>query len=221
MRILVVEDDERLRGQIKSALQQAGFAVDVAADGVEGEYLGTEESYDVVVLDLGLPQRNGLEVLAHWREQGNKVPVVILTARDAWHERVDGLKAGADDYIGKPFHMEELLARLNAVSRRHHQQASNQLHSGDITLDLDHATVTQGERVHDLTATELRLLRYLMLHPGQVISKARLTAHVYEYDADKDSNVIEVYISRLRDKLGSDAIETRRGQGYVLPVRTP
>lgn len=219
MRVLVIEDDAALRDQVKTALQGAGFVVDEADNGVDGEYLGDEESYDAIVLDLGLPQRNGLEVLKNWRARDNKVPVIVLTARDAWHERVDGLKAGADDYLGKPFHIEELLARLNAISRRHYQQASNQLRIGDITLDLDQASVSQAGQVHVLTGTELRLLRYLMLHPGQVISKSRLTAHVYEYDADKDSNVIEVYIRRLRDKLGNDAIETRRGQGYVFRVQ--
>lgn len=217
MRILVVEDDATLAERLKEHLGRAGFAVDLARDGVEGEYLGNEEPYDAVVLDLGLPKRPGLEVLANWRKRGNAVPVLVLTARDAWFERVEGFQAGADDYLGKPFHSEELTARLNALIRRAHQQVAGPLTVAGVTLDEGtmEALAPDGGR-HLLTATEFRLLRYLMLHPGRVVSKSRLTEHVYEYDAERDSNVIEVYVNRLRKKLGHDLIATRRGQGYVF-----
>ncbi|MEO5345903.1 MAG: response regulator transcription factor [Magnetococcus sp. YQC-9] len=218
MRLLVVEDEAELAGSLKKDLGRAGFAVDVAADGVEAEYLGNEEPYDAVVLDLGLPGRHGLEVLRRWRDRGNNVPVLILTAWDAWHERVDGFKAGADDYLGKPFHTEELIARLNALLRRGSgRPLGAELRVCGLCLDeaRQEVILDSGER-RSLTGTEFRLLRYFLLHPGQVLSKSRLTEHVYEYDEDKDSNVIEVYIKRLRDIVGRERIETRRGQGYVL-----
>ena len=218
MRILVVEDDEPLREALAKQLRQAAYAVDTVADGVEAEYLGDEEAYDGVILDLGLPGRPGLEVLRHWRSRGNRVPVLVLTARDAWHERVDGLKAGADDYLGKPFHPEELLARLEALLRRASGAAPGErLKVGEVVLDEDHQQVRVGAGpAQPLTATEYRLLRYFLLHPGKVLSKQRLTAHVYAYDADRDSNVLEVYIRRLRKKIGADKIRTLRGQGYVF-----
>ncbi|UCH53267.1 MAG: response regulator transcription factor [Pseudomonadota bacterium] len=216
MRLLVVEDDAELRGRLKQSLARAGFAVDAVDNGVEAGYLGTQEPYDAVVLDLGLPGRSGLEVLRQWRNDANTVPVVILTARDSWQEKVEGFKAGADDYLAKPFHMEELMARLNAVIRRRHAQPGGELRSGDLVLDEERQTVRRGTHNLELTATEFRLLRYFMLHPGRTLSKSVLTEHVYEYDADKDSNVIEAYVRRLRQKLGRDVIRTRRGQGYVF-----
>jgi DNA-binding response OmpR family regulator len=216
MRLLVAEDDAELRNGLKKALAQEGFAVDTTDNGVDAEALGDIEPYDAVILDLGLPRRPGLAVLAAWRTHGNKVPVIILTARDAWHEKVDGFKAGADDYLAKPFHMQELVARLRAVLRRGHQQADGLLRAAGVTLDEDRQQATRGGNVIPLTGTEFRLLRYFMLHAGQVLSKSRLTEHVYENDADKDSNVIEVYVRRLRERIGCDLIHTRRGQGYVF-----
>jgi DNA-binding response OmpR family regulator len=215
--VLLVEDDASLNRRLKTALSQAGFAVDVAADGLDAEYMGDAGAYDVVVLDLGLPGRAGLEVLQHWRRRGNPVPVLILTAHDAWHERVDGLRAGADDYLGKPFYVEELIARLNAVIRRHKGQAGGRIRMGELTLDEDRqAVITANGIMVLLTGMEFRLLRYFMLHPCQVLSKTRLAEHVYDWNEDHDSNVIEVYIKRLRQKCGKDIIHTRRGQGYVF-----
>lgn len=218
MRVLLVEDDPALGGQLKHDLAKAGFAVDLIDNGVDAEFMGEQEDYDLVVLDLGLPQRSGLEVLHHWRAAGNKVPVVILTARDAWHEKVDGFKAGADDYLAKPFHVEELLARMQAVVRRlKAQTGGDQLKVGHLQLDEHTQSVTTAAgEVFALTGTEFRLLRYFMLHPGRILSKSVLTEHVYDYDSDKDSNVIEVYVNRLRQKLGKALIQTKRGQGYVF-----
>lgn len=217
MRLLLVEDDAALVQSLRKDLQQAGYAVDVADNGVEAEYLGNENIYDVIVLDLGLPQRNGLEVLRNWRSTGITTPVIVLTARDAWHERVDGFKAGADDYLGKPFHLEELLARLNAVLHRSRQQPGGSLKLGGLTLDEERQTLTNADgQCYVLTGTEFRMLRYFLLHPDRILSKATLTEHVYDFDADKDSNVIEVYVKRLREKVGKDRIVTRRGQGYLF-----
>ncbi len=219
MRLLVVEDDAELSASLHTRLNREGFAVDVASNGVDGEFMGDEEPYDAIILDLGLPQRSGLEVLQHWRQRGNRVPVIILTARDAWHERVDGFKAGADDYLGKPFHFEELLVRVQALIRRNHQAlATDQvLKCCGLQLDEEHQQVTTEDGLmFDLTGTEFRLLRYFMLHPGRILTKSRLTEHVYEQDFDRDSNVIEVYVRHLRRKLGDWRILTRRGQGYVF-----
>ena len=216
MRLLVVEDDDPLREALKLALTQAGFAVDTADNGVDAEHLGGTEPYDAIVLDLGLPRRPGLEVLRHWRARGNAVPVIILTARDTWQEKVDGFKAGADDYLGKPFHVEELVARVNAIIRRRHGETKGAIETADLRLDEERQTVTHRGQTFQLTGTEFRLLRYFMLHPGKILSKTELTEHVYDFDSDRDSNVIEVYIRRLRDKLGDGVIETRRGQGYVF-----
>lgn len=217
MRVLVVEDDALLRDTLKRDLAAAGFAVDVAVDGPSGEFLGASETYDAVVLDLGLPGLSGLEVLRRWREAGHLMPVIALTARDQWFERVEGLKAGADDYLGKPFHFEELLARLGALLRRRGAPQAPRLRCDGIELDEAHQTViVGGVRTEALTALEFRLLRYLMAHCGEVVSKATLGDHVYERDMDPDSNVIEVYVNRLRKKLGKDLIQTRRGQGYML-----
>lgn len=217
MRLLLVEDDHELVNALLKPLKQAGYVIDVAEDGIEGEYLGNENIYDIAILDLGLPKRNGLEVLKNWRDAGNKLPVIILTARDTWQERVDGFKTGADDYLGKPFHVEELLARISALLHRSAQAAGKTLKNSDLTLDEDTQTVTTEDgQAHQLTGTEFRLLRYLLLNTGQVLSKSRLTDHLYNMDSDKDSNVIEAYIKRLRKILGKERIETRRGQGYVF-----
>ncbi len=218
MRLLVVEDDKVLGEQLKQDLAKAGFAVDLIDNGVDAEFMGDEEAYDLVVLDLGLPQRPGLEVLSNWRKRDNKVPVVVLTARDAWHEKVDGFKAGADDYLAKPFHIEELLARMQAVVKRSNDQTGgDELKVAELTLDENKQAVTTATgQVFELTGTEFRLLRYFMLHPDAILSKSTLTEHVYDYDSDKDSNVIEVYVNRLRQKLGKELIQTKRGQGYVF-----
>jgi two-component system OmpR family response regulator len=217
VRLLLVEDDTALVQSLKKDLQQAGYAVDVADNGVDAEYLGKENIYDVVVLDLGLPQRSGMEVLQHWRAAGNSTPVIVLTARDAWHERVDGFKAGADDYLGKPFHLEELLARLNAVLHRSKQIPGGHLQVGGLCLDEERQTLTTSDgQTHALTGTEFRMLRYFLLHPDRLLSKSTLMEHVYDFDADKDSNVIEVYVKRLREIVGKDRIVTRRGQGYLF-----
>jgi len=202
---------------LRKELQQAGYAVDIADNGIDAEFLGNENLYDVVVLDLGLPKRSGMEVLQHWRANGNTTPVIVLTARDAWHERVDGFKAGADDYLGKPFHLEELLARLSAVLHRSKQQPGGKLQLGDLTLDEERQMLTTaGGQSYTLTGTEFRMLRYFLLHPDRILSKTTLMEHVYDFDADKDSNVIEVYVKRLREKVGKDRIVTRRGQGYLF-----
>lgn len=217
MRLLLVEDDPILVRCLKKDLQQAGYAVDVADNGVDAEYLGNESIYDVIVLDLGLPQRSGLEVLKNWRASSNTTPVIVLTARDAWHERVDGFKAGADDYLGKPFHVEELLARISALIHRSQQVPGGLLKVDNITLDEDrHTLIMPDGKSYVLTGTEFRMLRYFLLHPDRIQSKSTLMEHVYELDADKDSNVIEVYVKRLRDKVGKDRIITHRGQGYVF-----
>lgn len=222
MRVLLVEDEPRLAARLRDQLTAQGYAVDVAGDGIEAEFQGFEVNYDLIVLDLGLPGRPGLEVLAHWRAGGMRAPVLVLTARDGWQERVEGLKAGADDYLGKPFHVEELLARLQALLRRAHGEPTPQLTVGELVLDEDHQTVTvEGGAPQSLTATEFRLLRCFMLHPGKVLSKTFLTEHVYDEDFDRDSNLIEVYVRRLRERIGESRIATRRGQGYVLVLPTP
>ncbi|HHH39185.1 MAG TPA: response regulator transcription factor [Sedimenticola sp.] len=217
MRLLLVEDDRALAATLKTQLAARGYAVDLADNGIDGEALGGIEPYDLVVLDLGLPGRSGLEVLRNWRNRDNRVPVIVLTARDAWHERVEGFKAGADDYLGKPFHFEELLARIQALIRRSHDSPGGVLQCAGLTLDEERQRVTLSDgRTLELTGTEFRLLRCFMLHPGKVLSKTRLTEHVYEQDFDRDSNLIEVYVRRVRDKIGRDRILTRRGQGYIL-----
>lgn len=218
MRLLLVEDDTSLSDRLRIELERTGFAVDVVADGMDAEFMGASEPYDVVVLDLGLPGRSGLEVLRRWRAAGNPMPVLILTARDAWHEKVDGFKAGADDYLAKPFHAAELIARLRALLRRSNALPHGPLRVAGLELNEDTQTVLvihTGETL-ELTGTEFRLLRYFMLHPGRVLSKTRLAEHVYDFDTERDSNVLEVYINRLRRKLGRNLITTRRGQGYVL-----
>lgn len=218
MRILIAEDDNELVAHLKPLFQRSGYAVDVAHNGVDAEYLGDAEHYDAVVLDLGLPQRPGLEVLLNWRKRENRVPVIILTARGAWHERVDGFKAGADDYLGKPFHTEELLVRLQALIRRSSDRMDTAIRTAGLTLDEERQQVIDPEgHSIELTGTEFRLLRYFMLNPGRILSKTRLTEHVYDQDFERDSNLIEVYVRRLREKIGKQHIRTLRGQGYLFP----
>ena len=217
MRILIVEDDSGLARELQKRFRTEGYAVDIANNGIDGEFLGTEEAYDAIVLDLGLPRRPGLEVLRNWRNDELHTPVLILTARDAWHEKVEGFKAGADDYLPKPFHIEELLARVNALIRRSALNSGGGTKAFGLTLneETQSITLTSGETI-ELTGTEFRLLRYLMHHPGKILSKSRLAEHIYEYDDERDSNVIEVYVNRLRHKLGRSLITTKRGQGYVF-----
>jgi len=217
MRILLIEDDTLLSSSLRLELQRQGFAIDVSDNGVDGEFMGNEVSYDVVVLDLGLPKRSGLDVLSNWRKYRNRVPVIILTARDAWHERVDGFKAGADDYLGKPFHVEELVMRIRALIHRSHAISGSDLRQGKLELDEDRQQVKVGDGDPiTLTGTEFRLLRYFMYNPGKILPKLRLIEHVYGDDFDKGSNLIEVYVRRLREKLGKEYIRTQRGQGYVF-----
>ena len=216
MRLLLAEDDPDLSANLKRYLVRQGYAVDTVFDGIDAEFNGRETGYDAIILDLGLPGRSGLDVLSHWRSSNITTPVLILTARDTWQEKVEGLQAGADDYLTKPFQEQELLARLQALIRRNTRTVSESLEVNGWVLDEATQTVTKGGQRWELTGTEFRLLRYFMRHPGRILSKSRLTEHVYEQDADKDSNVIEVYVNRLRQKLGKDVIHTRRGQGYVF-----
>jgi len=216
MRILVVEDDTNLNRQIKEALVDSGYAVDVAFDGEEGHYLGDTEPYDAVILDIGLPQMDGLSVLEQWRRDGKTIPVLLLTARDRWSDKVQGIDAGADDYVAKPFHMEELLARLRALVRRAAGHASNEITAGPVRLDVRSGKVTVDGQAIKLTSHELRLLSYLMHHKGKVISRTELTEHLYDQDFDRDSNTIEVFVGRLRKKLPEEVIQTVRGLGYQV-----
>ncbi len=218
MRLLVVEDEPTLRGQLQSALRDAGYAIDTAADGEEALHLGKVNPYDLVVLDLGLPKRDGVEVLRAWRAAGRRFPVLILTARGRWQDKVEGLDAGADDYLVKPFQMEELLARTKALLRRAAGLAQPLIRCGPIALDTARQSVTLNGATLELTGYEYRLVEYLILHAGKVVSKTELTEHIYDQDFDRDSNVIEVFVGRLRRKLDPDnrltPIETLRGRGY-------
>ena len=216
MRILLVEDDPTLRAQLRAGLQDAGYVVDEADNGRDAKHLGETEPFDAVVLDLGLPILDGLSVLKRWREGGRSMPVLILTARDRWHEKVAGIDAGADDYLAKPFHMEELLARLRALIRRAQGLASPMLECGALALDTRSGRVTLDGCTVGLTSHEYRLLAYLMHRPGSVVSRGELTEHLYAQDFDRDSNTIEVFIGRLRKKLPPQMIETVRGMGYRL-----
>ncbi|MDB5507312.1 MAG: response regulator transcription factor [Devosia sp.] len=216
MRVLVVEDDINLNRQLKEALTDAGYAVDVAFDGEEGHFLGDTEPYDAVVLDIGLPQMDGLSVLEEWRRAGKIMPVLLLTARDRWSDKVQGIDAGADDYVAKPFHMEEVLARVRALVRRAAGLASNEITAGPVRLDVRSGKVTVDGQSVKLTSHELRLLSYLMHHKGKVISRTELTEHLYDQDFDRDSNTIEVFVGRLRKKLPEDCIQTVRGLGYQI-----
>jgi two-component system OmpR family response regulator len=216
MRVLVVEDEPNLLRQLKAALEGAGYAVDTAADGEDGHYLGSTENYDAVVLDLGLPEIDGLTVLDRWRKEGKTMPVLVLTARDSWSDKVAGLDAGADDYLAKPFQTEELIARLRALIRRAAGVASSELMSGGVRLDSRSGRVTLDGEPVKLTAQEFKLLSYLMHHKGKVVSRTELIEHIYDQDFDRDSNTIEVFITRIRKKLGPELISTTRGLGYSL-----
>jgi len=216
MRLLVVEDDKDLNRQLVTALQNAGYAVDSAKDGEEGHFLGETEPYDAIILDLGLPRMGGVEVLEKWRRAGRRTPVLILTARDRWSDKVQGFDAGADDYVTKPFHMEEVLARLRALVRRAAGHATSEFNIGPVTLDTRSSKVVVDGNPVKLTSHEYRLLAYLMHHQGRVVSRSELVEHLYDQDFDRDSNTIEVFIGRLRKKLGVDIIETVRGLGYLV-----
>ena len=216
MRVLLVEDDPTLLAQLADGVRCAGYAVDLACNGIDAHFMGDTEPYDAVVLDLGLPQMDGISVLRQWRSAGRNMPVLILTARDGWHEKVAGIDARADDYLTKPFHMEELLARLRALIRRAHGQASAELVCGPVSLDTRNQRATVAGQALTLTSHEYRVLAYLMHHPGQIISRNDLVEHLYAQDFDRDSNTVEVFIGRLRKKLPSGLIETVRGQGYRL-----
>jgi two-component system OmpR family response regulator len=216
VRLLIVEDEARLSKQLADALGEAGYAVDTAADGGEAEFLGQTEPYDAVILDLGLPRIDGLTLLRRWREQGLAMPVLVLTARGSWHEKVQGIDGGADDYMSKPFRMEEVLARVRALIRRAHGQPTPQLRCGPVRLDPRAAVVTLDDVPVKLTSHEYRVLSYLMHHRGRVVSQAELTEHIYAQDADRDSNTVEVFVARLRRKLGAAAIATVRGMGYRM-----
>lgn len=216
MRILVAEDDANLRRQLIQALNEAGYVADPAPDGVEAAFMGETEPYDAIILDLGLPGRDGLSVLRGWRAAGRTMPVLILTARGTWQEKVEGMDAGADDYLAKPFRMEELLARLRALIRRAGGQASPALTCGPVSLDTRTGRVTVSGNPVNLTAHEQRVLSYMMHHQGRILSRTELTEHIYAQDFDRDSNTIEVFIGRLRRKLGAPVIHTERGQGYRM-----
>ncbi|MBF0187135.1 MAG: response regulator transcription factor [Magnetococcales bacterium] len=216
MRILVVEDDRELSRQVADLFRDAEYIVDVARDGEEGEYLGLEEAYDAVVLDLGLPRIDGLSILRRWRRDGRVMPVLILSARNTWRDKVSGLREGADDYLSKPFELEELLVRIEALIRRSAGHAEAEIRCGDLVWNSRDGILTlNGKRIH-LTPTEARMGRYLIHHAGRILSKGELTEHIYGTDHDPDSNTLEVMINRLRQKLGRNRIETLRGRGYRL-----
>jgi two-component system, OmpR family, response regulator len=216
VRVLVVEDELQLAEQLNRALREAGYAVDHAADGERGDFLGRTEGYDAVILDLGLPKVDGLTLLRRWRDAGLTMPVLILTARGSWHEKVHGIDGGADDYVAKPFRMEEVLARLRALIRRSSGQVSRELRCGPVTLDPRAARVSVNGAAVRLTSHEFRVLSYLMHHRGKVVSQVELSEHIYAEHSDRDSNTVEVFVARLRRKIGAGAIETVRGLGYRM-----
>ena len=216
LHVLVAEDESRLARQLSAALQEAAYAVDIAGDGARADFLVHSERYDAVILDLGLPKIDGLTLLRRWRDAGLSVPVLVLTARGSWHEKVQGIDSGADDYVAKPFRMEELLARLRALIRRASGQVTPQLRCGPVALDPRSSRVTLDGMVVKLTGHEFRVLSYLMHHRGRVVPQSELTEHIYAQDADRDSNTVEVFIARLRRKLGPSTIETVRGLGYRM-----
>ena len=216
LRLLVVEDDPDLNRQLTTALTDAGYVVDRAFDGEEGWFLGDTEPYDAIVLDIGLPKRDGVSVLTTWRKSGRLTPVLILTARDRWSDKVQGFDAGADDYVAKPFHLEEVLARIRALLRRSAGHAQSELTCGPVSLDTRTGRVTVDGNPVKLTSHEYRLLSYLMHHTGRVVSRSELVEHLYDQDFDRDSNTIEVFVGRLRRKLGVELIQTARGLGYII-----
>jgi two-component system OmpR family response regulator len=216
VKVLIVEDEPVLSQQLAGALGDAGYAVDCAADGERADFLGQTERYDAVILDIGLPKIDGLTVLRRWREAGLTVPVLMLTARGSWHEKVQGIDGGADDYVSKPFRVEEVLARLRALIRRSSGQVTPELRAGPVALDPRGARVTVDGAPVKLTSHEFRVLSYLMHHRGRVVSQGELTEHIYAHSADRDSNTVEVFIARLRRKLGASIIETVRGLGYRI-----
>jgi len=217
MRVLVVEDDLRIAEDLRTALAEAGYLVDLAQDGEEAWFRGSTEDYDLIVLDLGLPQLDGLSVLERWRAEGLRTPVLILTARGSWAERVKGIDAGADDYLAKPFRMEELVARARALIRRAAGQATPLLEAGTLRLDTRQMRLSVDGRPVALSPLEYRLVAYLMHHAGRVVPAGELIEHLYGDDDARDANALEAVVTRLRRKLGSDAIETRRGFGYLVP----
>ena len=220
MRLLLVEDTVALADQLLPLLRDHGYAVDWLADGRDALVRAHDDDFDLVILDLGLPGLDGLEVLRRWREQGLSIPVLILTARDSWAERVDGLRAGADDYLTKPFHPEELLLRVQAVLRRSHGSANqSRLRACGVELDEERQSAWLDQQEVELTGAEFRMLRYFMLNPGRLLSKIALSEHLYDGESERDSNVVEVHINRLRRKLGGQVIHTRRGQGYLFTGR--
>jgi len=216
LRLLVIEDDPDLNRQLATALVDAGYVVDRAFDGEEGHFLGESEPYDAVILDIGLPKMDGISVLEAWRRAGRAMPVLILTARDRWSDKVQGFDAGADDYVAKPFHLEEVLARIRALLRRSAGHAKSELNCGSVRLDTRTGRVTVDGNPVKLTSHEYRLLSYLMHHTGRVVSRSELVEHLYDQDFDRDSNTIEVFVGRVRKKLGVDVIQTVRGLGYLL-----
>ncbi|MDO6618046.1 MULTISPECIES: response regulator transcription factor [unclassified Shewanella] len=219
MKLLLVEDNTLLVAELEKQLKQAGYVTDVTDKAVEADYLIKETQYDCVILDIGLPDGNGLTLVESWREKGIDTPVIMLTARSQWHEKVEGFNAGADDYLGKPFHAQELLARVQALIHRAHGRlntSSKQLSYGGITLDESEQRVHIGDKHYELTAMEFRLLKIFLMSPKKLLSKAQLTDKLYQFDDEKESNVVEVYVTHLRKKLGKTAIETRRGQGYIF-----
>lgn len=216
MRLLVVEDDRDLNRQLVTALTDAGYAIDTATDGEEGHFLGDTETYDAVILDLGLPKMDGISVLEQWRRDDKKMPVLILTARDRWSDKVAGMDAGADDYVAKPFHMEEILARVRALLRRTAGHAKSEIECGPLAIDTKSTRVTMDGTAVKLTSLEYRLLAYLMHHRGRVVSRTELVEHLYDQDFDRDSNTIEVFVGRLRKKIPGNFITTIRGLGYCL-----
>ena len=222
MRVLLVEDDPRLVETLGGQLREAGYAVDVSTDGIEGLYVGEEFPIDLAIIDLGLPQLPGLDVIRKLRQRGRDFPILVLTARSGWQDKVAGLEAGADDYVTKPFHVEELMARINALMRRAGGHARPRVELGPFTVDLTGQRVFRDGREIELTTFEYKVLNYLVMHPDEVVTKTDLSEHIYEEDADRDSNTIEVFIGRLRRKLDPDGalnpIETLRGRGYRLAL---
>lgn len=216
MRVLVVEDDPDLNRQLAAALKDAGYVVDSAKDGEEGHFLGDTEPYDAVILDIGLPVMDGISVLEEWRRAGRTMPVLLLTARDRWSDKVQGIDAGADDYVAKPFHVEEVLARVRALVRRAAGHAANEIECGSVRLDMKAGRVTVDGNPVKLTSHEYKVLEYLLHHRDRVVSRTELIEHLYDQDFDRDSNTIEVFVGRLRKKMPSELIETVRGLGYRI-----